>query len=61
MIMTDKEYLDKALAFIVEGIPEENICEELLDIPEEAKICEDNCQNLQKDCVKRFLNYYEEE
>lgn len=56
--MTDKEYLDRALDFIVQGIPEENICEELLDIPEEADICERDCQNLDRFCVLRYLKYY---
>ena len=56
--MTDKQYLDRALDFIVNVIPEENICEELLDIPEEAKICEENCENLNRFCVLRYFKHY---
>ena len=57
--MTDKEYLDKALDFIIELIDgDDYICEKLLDIPEEHEICVSTCQNLDKFCVYRFLKYY---
>ena len=59
--MTDKDYLDRALDFIVSGIPEENICEELLDIPEEAEFCSEKCENLNQFCVLRFLEHYKKE
>ena len=52
--------LDKALDFIVEREESNDyICEELLSIPNEAVYCADNCQNLNKECIKRFLKHYE--
>lgn len=61
--MTDKEYLDKALEFIVEREESNDyICEMLHRIPEEFKICSRNCQNLDRLCVLRFLvNYKKDE
>ena len=51
---------DKALDFIVEREESNDyICEELLSIPNEAVYCADNCQNLNKECIKRFLKHYE--
>ena len=60
--MTDSQYLDKALDFIVEQ--EENddyICTRMLVIPEEYEICVKDCQNLNKNCVRRFLKRYKNE
>ena len=57
--MTDKEYLDKAIDFIIVLLDgEDYICERLLDIPEECEICVSGCQNLDKFCIYRFLKHY---
>lgn len=57
--MTDSQYLEKALDFIVEQEGEnEYICEELHNIPEEFEICAYDCQNLNRNCVLRFLKHY---
>ena len=38
--MTDKEYLDKAMAYIIELLDgDDKVCEKLLSIPEEHEIC----------------------
>jgi len=58
--MTDSEYLDKALDFIVER--EENndyICCELHKIPDEEDLCAKDCQGVDRQCVLRFLKYYQ--
>lgn len=52
--------LNKALDFILEREESNDyICEILLSIPDEGNYCENNCQNLKKECVKRFLKHYE--
>ena len=57
--MTDKEYLDKALEFIVEREESNDyICEMLHRILEESELCAKNCQNLDRFCVLRFLENY---
>ena len=58
-MITDKELLDRAIDFIV-WREEENdyICEELHRIPEEFKLCAEDCQNLDHWCVLRFLMHY---
>jgi len=58
--MTDTQYLDKALDFIVEREKDDDyICFELYDIKNEREICAKDCQG-QPDriCVLRFLKYY---
>lgn len=60
--MTDSQYLDKALDFIVEQERENDyICTRMLEIPEEYEICVKDCQNLNKICVLRFLKRYKNE
>jgi len=60
--MSDKEYLDKAIDFIVEREEDNDyICEMLHEIPEEHDICAKDCQNLDHFCVLRFLKYYNKE
>ena len=60
--MTDSQYLDKALDFIVEQEKENDyICTRMLVIPEEYEVCVNNCQNLNKNCVRRFLKRYKNE
>lgn len=50
-----KELLDKALDFIVETQEENDyICEQMIFKLNE-NYCENNCQNLNKECVKLFL------
>ena len=54
--MTDTQYLDVALDFIVEREGgDDYICERMYDIPEEYEICARDCQNLDRICVLRFL------
>lgn len=54
--MTDKEYIDEALDFIVEREQEQDyICDILNYFPEETDICAEVCQGLDKFCVYRFL------
>ena len=51
--------LDKALDFIVEREEADDyICVQMLE-SDEGDYCMDNCQNLNKECVKRFLKHYE--
>lgn len=57
--MTDSEYLDKALDFIVEREESNDyICCELHKIPDEEKLCAKDCQGVDRQCVLRFLKYY---
>ena len=57
--MTDSQYLDSALDFIVEREERDDyICSELLEIPEEYEMCRRDCQNLCRNCVLRFLENY---
>lgn len=52
--MKANELLDKALDFIVETQEENDyICEQMVECV--GDYCEKNCQNLNKDCVKLFL------
>ena len=60
--MTDSQYLNKALDFIVEQERENDyICTRMLEIPEEYEVCVNNCQNLNRICVLRFLKRYKNE
>lgn len=60
--MTDSQYLDKALDFIVEQEKENDyICTRMLEIPEEYEVCVNDCQNLNRNCVLRFLKRYKNE
>lgn len=60
--MTDSQYLDKALDFIVEQEKENDyICTRMLVIPEEYEVCAKDCQNLNRNCVLRFLKRYKNE
>lgn len=55
--MTTKQLLDNAIDYIFKLVEQEDwICTELVEIPEEEKICENTCDGLCKDCVKRYLN-----
>lgn len=52
--------LNKALDFIVETQEENDyICEKMSEYKDEWDYCWNNCQNLQKECVIRFLKHYE--
>lgn len=54
--MTDSQYLDVALDFIVaREEADDYICTTLHDIPKERKICEKDCQNLDRICILRLL------
>ena len=57
--ISDKEYLDRAIDFIVDREEENDyICEKLHEIPEEFKVCSEDCQNLDHWCILRFLKHY---
>jgi len=57
---TKNELLDKALDFIVETQESDDyICEKMMSEYDEFEYCANNCQNLNKECVRRFLNHYE--
>lgn len=52
--------LDKALDFIVETQEDNDyICEKMSEFSDEWDYCVNNCQNLKKECVIRFLKHYE--
>ena len=54
--MTDKEFFDEALDFIVEREQDNDyICDMLNNISEESDICAEGCQGFNKTCVRRFL------
>jgi len=57
------EALDKALDIIVELHEDdpEWFCEELHSHSKEEKYCSENCNNFNKECVKRYLKYYKKE
>ena len=58
--LTDSQYLDRALNYIVERERHDDyICEELSYYPEDKDICKNDCQGLCRICVLRFLNHYE--
>lgn len=60
--MTTEQLLDNALDYIYELVYQDDwICVALLEIPEEEKICAAYCQNLCKDCIKRYLKHYKKE
>lgn len=57
--MTDTQYLDKALDFIVEREKSDDyICSELHEIKTEKEVCAKDCKNLDRICILRFLKYY---
>jgi hypothetical protein len=54
--MTREELLDKAIDFIVETQESNDyICEQMIEELTDD-YCANNCQNLNKDCVKLFLS-----
>lgn len=54
--MKEKTMLDKALDFIVEREKEDDyICDRMSEFADEWDYCENNCQNLKKECVLRYL------
>ena len=58
-LLSDKEYLDRAIDFIIDREEENDyICEKLHEIPEEFKVCSEDCQNLDHWCILRFLKHY---
>lgn len=53
--MTEEELLDKAIDFIVETQESNDyICEQMIEELTDD-YCVNNCQNLNKECVKLFL------
>ena len=59
--MTDSQYLDKALDYIVEIDGTDTICDRLHDIPAEHERCAVDCQNLNRTCVLRFLKVWKQQ
>lgn len=60
--MTNEQLLENALDYIEEIVQDEDwICTGLHNIPEEYDYCADNCENLSKDCIKRYLKHYKKE
>lgn len=58
--MSDSEYLDKAIDFIVEREKDDDyICCALSDTPDEASFCAKDCQGVDRQCVLRFLKHYQ--
>ena len=59
--LSDSQYLDRALNYIVERERHDDyICEQLSYYPEDNGICKNDCQGLCKICVLRFLKHYDE-
>lgn len=58
--MSDKEYLDRAIDFIVELLEDDptTICDKLHEYPEEDSICAADCQDLDHFCIMRYLEHY---
>lgn len=58
--METKQLLDNAIEFIRELNEEEDwLCCDLFEIPEEQEICEKTCDNnLNRDCIIRYLKNY---
>ena len=57
--LSDKEYLDRALDFLVYLIEDpSDFCGELHEIPEENDFCAKNCENFDRFCLLRYLKYY---
>lgn len=51
--------LNKALDFILETQKDDDwICEYMLGIPDENRICAATCNNMNRICVKRFLKHF---
>lgn len=60
--MNSKQLLDNAIDYIYDIVYGQDwICEALLDIPKESKICDETCDNLCKECILRFLKHYKKE
>ena len=54
--MTQDQLLNKALDFIVETQESNDyICEQMMTEEAVGDYCANNCQNLNKECVKLFL------
>lgn len=57
--LSQSQLLDNAIDYIYSLVQYDDwICEKLLDIPEEEKICSEGCENMNKECVLRFLKHY---
>lgn len=57
--LSQPQLLDNAIDYIYSLVQYDDwICEKLLDIQEEAEICENTCENMKKECILRFLKHY---
>ncbi len=57
--MTDSQYLDRAIDFIAKREEASDyICCALHAIPKEYDICANDCENINRNCVLRFLKNY---
>lgn len=60
--MEYNELLDNALSLLEDVLEDDDyICEKLMDIPEENKYCSENCTEFKRDCILRYLRYYNKE
>lgn len=60
--LIDNNYLANAVDFILEREQDNDyICERLHEIPKEFEICANDCQNMCRNCVLRFLENYKTE
>lgn len=59
---TANQLLDNAVDLLYNMFSDDDIfCCKLLEIPEEERICSEQCENLNKDCILRYLKYYEKD
>lgn len=57
-----KELLNNAVSMLKDIYEDDDyFCTMLLDIDEEAKICEKCCDNLNEKCILRYLKHYKKE
>jgi len=57
--MTQEQLLDNAIDYIYSLVQYDDwICEKMLDISEEEAICSESCENMNKECILRFLKHY---
>lgn len=57
--LAQSQLLDNAIDYIYSLVQYDDwICVKLLDIPEEAEICDATCENISKKCILRFLKHY---
>lgn len=59
---TTNQLLDNAVDLLYNIFSDDDIfCSRLVQIPEENKIYSEQCENLNKNCILRYLKYYEKD